>query len=111
MLAVADYSRPAERELEPAWEDFDMKVTSSCTIRQLLGQYPQTRSVFDRYGLKGCGGPEGPAESLGFFARAHGVEANKFFEELQEAIDKPVAAPVPMAASPADTIYRRFFTA
>src|SRR5262245_36687883 len=88
-----------------------MKTISNFTIRDLVRRFPHTRSVFDRYGLKGCGGPEGPAESLGFFARAHGVEANKFFEELQEAIDKPVAAPVPMAASPADTIYRRFFTA
>ena len=83
-----------------------MKLTASGTIRELLQQHPQTRFVFDRYGLKGCGGPEGPAESLGFFARAHGVELNSLLHELQESIDAPELAVV-QAASPADTIYRR----
>ena len=30
--------------------------------------------MLDRYGLHGCGGPLGPVESIGFFARAHGVD-------------------------------------
>ena len=66
-----------------------MKIASSCTIRDLVGQFPNTRSVFDRYGLKGCGGPEGPAESLGFFARAHGVELSTLVRELQDVVDRP----------------------
>jgi hypothetical protein len=87
-----------------------MKITASCTIRELLRHYPQTRSVLDLYGLKGCGGPEGPAESLGFFARAHGVELSRLLQELQAASDKPLQA-VSQGTSPADTIYRRFFQA
>ena len=87
-----------------------MELTASGTIRELLQHHPQTRFVFDRYGLKGCGSPEGPAESLGFFARAHGVELNSLLQELRESIDMPELAVV-QAASPADTIYRRFFTA
>ena len=87
-----------------------MEMTASCTIRELLKHHPQTRFVFDRYGLKGCGGPEGPAESLGFFARAHGVELNILLRELQVSIDQPELAVV-QPASPGDTIYRRFFTA
>lgn len=87
-----------------------MDLTASCSIRELLQHHPQTRLVFDRYGLKGCGGPEGPAESLGFFARAHGVELNSLLQELQVSMDTPELAVV-QAASLADTIYRRFFTA
>jgi hypothetical protein len=87
-----------------------MEITASCTIRELLRHYPQSRSVFDQYGLKGCGGLEGPAESLGFFARAHGVEWSDLMKELQESINNPNQG-VPQAAGPADTIYRRFFKA
>lgn len=87
-----------------------MELTASCTIRELLQYHPRTRLVLDRYGLRGCGGPEGPAESLGFFARAHGVELNSLLQELQVSIDTPEVAVV-QAASLADTIYRRFFTA
>src|SRR5262245_57109608 len=88
-----------------------MKTISNFTIRDLVRRFPHTRSVFDRYGLKGCGGPEGPAESLGFFARAHGVGLNILLQELQEAIDKPEEVSVQPAVDLADTIYRRFFKA
>jgi Domain of unknown function (DUF1858)/NnrS protein len=88
-----------------------MKTLSNCTICDLVHRFPNTRSVFDRYGLKGCGGREGPAESLGFFARAHGVELNTLLRELQDAIDRPEEISVQPAADPADTIYRRFFKA
>lgn len=88
-----------------------MNITGHSSIRELLRHCPQTRSVFDRYGLKGCGGPDGPAESVGFFARAHGVEVDTLVRELQKAVDRPESVPVVEAASPADTIYRRFFKA
>jgi Domain of unknown function (DUF1858)/NnrS protein len=88
-----------------------MKTVSNCTIRDLVRRFPNTRSVLDRYGLKGCGGPEGPAESLRFFARAHGVELSTLLRELQDAVDKPEEISAPPAADPADTIYRRFFKA
>ena len=37
-------------------------------IPDLLKAAPQVRPVLDRYGLRGCGGPLGPMESLAFFA-------------------------------------------
>src|SRR5262245_16489561 len=42
-------------------------------IPDLLKAAPQARVVLDRYGLRGCGGPLGPVETLGFFAKAHDV--------------------------------------
>ena len=77
----------------------------------MLAKHPQTRSVFDRYGLKGCGGAEGPAESVGFFARAHGIELEVLLMELEQAIENPESVPSDENVDPADSIYRRFFKA
>jgi hypothetical protein len=83
-------------------------------IPELLRAAPQTRPVLDRYGLKGCGGAQGPAESLAFFAQAHEVALPRLLDELREAIrpgPQPIALPLAEAPSRADTIYRPFFTA
>lgn len=80
-------------------------------IPDLLARHPHARAVFDRYGLKGCGGRLGPVESIGFFARTHGVDETRLVSELKSAIDDPATAPPALNPSVADTIYRRFFTA
>jgi len=86
-------------------------------LPDLLRRFPNTRPVLDRYGLRGCGGPLGPAESIGYFARAHGVDADRLITELHQAIDHPesIGDTQPTAPNPldllADTIYRRFFKA
>jgi hypothetical protein len=76
--------------------------------------HPEVRPVFDRYGLRGCGGPLGPHESIHFFARAHGVDEPRLMQELEQAVAAAAALPVGTAtarAEPglADIIYRRFF--
>jgi hypothetical protein len=78
-------------------------------IPDLLAARPRLRPVLDRYGLRGCGGPLGPAESLEFFARAHDVPLPKLLEELEsaEAPEWPAAEASPLA----DQIYRPYFTA
>src|SRR5450756_2178013 len=88
-------------------------LTSDTMLPDLLADYPQARRVFDRYGLRGCGGRLGPVESVGFFARTHGVEELRLLDELRNAIVAPAAPPEPIdpRATVADTIYRRFFTA
>ena len=88
-----------------------MSLQANLSIRELLAKHPQTRSVFDRYGLKGCGGAEGPAESVGFFARAHGIELDVLLTELAQAMENPESTPPEENADPADSIYRRFFKA
>ena len=55
----------------------------------LLKAHPYVRPIFDRYGLRGCGGPLGPAETIGYFARAHGVDVRQILAELNTAIQDP----------------------
>lgn len=84
----------------------------STMIPDLLARYPQARPVLDRYGLHGCGGPTGPVETLGFFARTHGVGEERLMAELRAAVSDPVApAAAPHEERVEDTIYRRFFVA
>lgn len=80
-------------------------------LPEILRAYPQVREVFDRYGLKGCGGAHGPAESVEFFARSHGVDEGKLLRELEEAARKPASSAAPARASLADGIYKPFFIA
>lgn len=90
-------------------------VTPETMLPDLFREHPQTRAVFDRYGLSGCGGQLGPVESVRFFARSHGVDESQLLAEIAAAIRNPSAVqslPDPTAPENlADTIYRRFFLA
>lgn len=125
-MATASPSRPA------AWPD------ERTLIPDLLHAAPGARLPLDRYGLRGCGGADGPVETLGFFARAHDVPIGDLLSEIHEAIRSEAAdnhdakaatttatqqvshpAPalhalntIPPGAPPwADAIYRPFFKA
>jgi hypothetical protein len=90
------------------WIDGQLKIP------ELLRAVPQVRPVLDRYGLKGCGGPLGPPESLAFFAQAHEVSLPRLLEELRQAMrpaTQPISLPLADASSRADAIYRPFFKA
>jgi hypothetical protein len=84
-------------------------------IPDLLRAAPRARPVLDRYGLRGCGGPLGPVESLGFFARAHDVPVERLLQEVRDSLGQPEAsagsAAKDRSGSPADAIYRPFFRA
>ena len=91
-----------------------LTLSPALLIPDLLAAAPQARAVLDRYGLRGCGGPLGPHESLDFFARAHEVPVERLLTELRAAVARPAAdpgdAPAPGRWS-ADAIYRPFFLA
>jgi len=87
------------------------KITSEMYLPDIVGRYPTTRAVFDRYGLHGCGGAQGPREQLGWFARLHGVPIEKLLLELNESATHPSTELVEFSPSVADTIYRPFFLA
>ncbi len=105
-------------------------ITQTTMIPDLLREHPRVRPVLDRYGLRGCGGPLGPAESIEYFARAHGVDAQGLVAELRAALreqpqhqGEPEGRPEQHRAGEltepglsrmdalADAIYRRFFKA
>src|SRR5438105_7241243 len=89
-------------------------INGRVMIPELLRAAPQVRPVLDRYGLRGCGGEQGPAESLEFFARAHEVPLPALLEELRAAgaaPPRPVALPLAEKPAAADAIYRPFFLA
>jgi hypothetical protein len=78
-------------------------------VPDLLRAHPEARPVLDRHGLRGCGGPDGPHETLRYFARAHGVDERRIVAELEAAIADPASAGLPEPPGAADAIYRRFF--
>ncbi len=83
-------------------------------IPDLLVSSPGTRQVLDRFGLQGCGGPLGPRETLGFFAKGHEVSLEVLLQEIRVVVqDDKAPAPGEAFAAPelADTIYRPFFQA
>ncbi len=87
-------------------------------LPDLFRAHPETRAIFNRYGLRGCGGDQGPAESLAFFAGAHGVALESLLAEIERVIRDPAARQAAQAqlaedARPrlADAIYRPFFLA
>lgn len=90
------------------------EISAQTMIPELLRAYPSARRVLDKYGLKGCGGQDGPYESLRFFARAHDIDEHALLCEIEHTILKEEQTgstgeiPIPDLA---DTIYRRFFTA
>jgi hypothetical protein len=89
-------------------------LTPDLPVPELLRAHPEARAVLDRHGLHGCGGRLGPYETIGFFARAHGVEVGDLLDELEVSVaaaDLTPADGVPAEAAspgPADTIYRRY---
>ena len=84
-------------------------------IPDVIRLYPSTRAVFDRYGLKGCGGPEGPPESIEFFSRAHAVPLDGLLVELGEAARREQDSPLPpdyhYEETLGDLLYKWFFKA
>jgi len=86
-------------------------ITGDVLLRDVVAQYPATRAVFDRYGLHGCGGLQGPSEQVSWFARLHGVPLEDLLQELKTAAKEPSFSLPDFTPSIADTIYRPFFVA
>lgn len=86
-------------------------------LPDVLRRFPFLRGIFDRYGLRGCGGAHGPSESIAYFAQAHGVDLHRLLDELNAGVASPASVPPTTVQSPhaldrlADSIYRRFFKA
>jgi hypothetical protein len=95
-------------ELESATAPRNVKAEAR--VRDVIAQWPWTVGVFERHGLTGCGGAQGPDEPLGFFATAHEVDPATLMREVDEAIaaGPPPEAPVPFAPAPPAEVYPPF---
>jgi iron-sulfur cluster repair protein YtfE (RIC family) len=87
------------------------RITADTTVPVILKRYPAARRIFDQHGLRGCGGEEGPAEKLEFFARVHQVDLQALLRDLQAEIESPAPREYVYQETLADVIYRRFFKA
>lgn len=86
-------------------------ITKFDSVAEIIKTCPAARRVFDKYGLKGCGGEHGPTEALGFFASVHHVDIDELLEELNAELKNPSQQTYTYAESLGDYIYRRFFKA
>ena len=87
------------------------KITGSTSVAEVVKICPNTRRIFDRHGLKGCGGEHGPSEALAFFAAVHQVDAEELVREINDEIQNPSDQPYVYKETLQDYIYRRFFRA
>jgi hypothetical protein len=63
------------------------------SVREILRRFPSTRDVFERAGLMGCGGAQGPDEALDFFANVHHVPLEALKRSLRESIEAGMRRP------------------
>lgn len=85
-------------------------ITPETSVAEIVKACPSARRIFDRHGLKGCGGEHGPAESLSFFAAVHDVDLNTLLSELNAELKDPDTG-YRYRETLEDFIYRRFFKA
>ncbi len=86
-------------------------ITPEMKVADIVKICPTARRVFDKYGLKGCGGEHGPTEALEFFAAVHNVNLDALVRELNAELQTPNKGEYVYQESLGDFIYRRFFKA
>ncbi|HXF50146.1 MAG TPA: iron-sulfur cluster assembly protein [Dehalococcoidia bacterium] len=91
------------------------RITGRTTVREVVTRYPGAVAIFDKYGLTGCGGPDGPVEPVGFFAAVHHVdpealirELNEYATSIEQAQERDRATPA--SSSPQSDPYRVFLS-
>jgi hypothetical protein len=77
-------------------------------VAEVVKRCPIARRIFDRHGLKGCGGELGPSEPLAFFAAVHQANLNELLREINAEMENPSGMYV-YKETLQDYIYRRFF--
>src|SRR5579883_852602 len=108
---LQSWEKGRRRQNHQVQERSHMKeITASTSIREILQACPSARRIFDKHGLHGCGGENGPAESLEFFVSVHEADLGAILRDLNAELKKP-QEPYVYQESLGDYIYRRFFKA
>ena len=87
------------------------EITSDTSVSEIVQRCPNARRIFDRHGLKGCGGKHGPREPLGFFAAVHQADVDELLREINAEMAHPTGQTYVYKETLQDYIYRRFFKA
>src|SRR5579872_6210548 len=87
------------------------QITANMSVAEIVKLCPGARRIFDRHGLKGCGGEHGPREPLTFFAAVHQASLDELLREINAEVKNPSTVPYLYKENLQDYIYRRFFKA
>jgi len=87
------------------------EITSTTSVAEIVRRCPNARQIFDRHGLKGCGGEHGPSEPLSFFAAVHQANVDELLREIDAEMQNPSSQTYVYKETLQDYIYRRFFKA
>ena len=87
------------------------EITSDTSVSEIVQRCPNAHRIFDRHGLRGCGGEHGPREPLGFFAAVHQVDVDELLWEINAEMAHPTGQTYVYKETLQDYIYRRFFKA
>ena len=87
------------------------QITANTSVAEIVKLCPGARRIFDKHGLKGCGGEHGPSEPLEFFATVHEADLDELLREINAEMENPSTQPYIYKESLRDYIYRRFFKA
>ncbi|HXZ79164.1 MAG TPA: hypothetical protein VEG30_04485, partial [Terriglobales bacterium] len=85
------------------------EITSTTSVAEIVRRCPNARQIFDRHGLKGCGGEHGPSEPLSFFAAVHQANVDELLREIDAEMQNPSSQTYVYKETLQDYIYRRFF--
>ncbi len=66
------------------------KITKKMNIGEVIQKYPETAEVFFKYGFHCIGCAFAGAESIEQGALSHGIDVEKFVEDLNKKISKKV---------------------
>ena len=64
-------------------------INENMSVAEVVKRCPNARRIFDQHGLKGCGGENGPSESLSFFATVHQVNLDELVREINDELRNP----------------------
>lgn len=64
----------------------DKKITKEMKIEEILQRHPESVEIFLKHGFHCLGCAAASFENLEDGAKAHGIDADKLVEELNEAI-------------------------
>ena len=87
------------------------RIDRNMTVKEVLERFPETAKVFQKHNLLIVGKSCGPHEPMAFFTKAHGVDYDKFAQELETAIFEKPEQPEIFEIDPSligDTIYQKF---